>query len=274
MEKISTVAVFVLLAIVGWAQADSPSASGSPGSNDREVGHSVSLQGVIHFEERHTVVPLSFCESPGHCYESKTYWSILVESNTEKFEVDQQFDEGQDTQPQSVTIDGKSVQPGSVVKLEATIEYASQNYFIVGNVRDVNETTALAEPSLPNWTCRGTYDRQIQIQADVWYVPAQNTTQTNRYGMRVVGIEEAPVGRTYYPLASLLNGQAEISREAMVTVYEGQTADANLQLSVDQSTATNQVPAKLKFSLARVPEQVGAKIPSSLDLDVSCSRSR
>jgi hypothetical protein len=163
--------------------------------------------------------------------------------------------------------------------LNATIEDGSNDYYFIDQVRDVNgngQDQNLAQPSLPNWTCRGSYNPNIQIQADVWSVSQSDIDAPNRYGMRVIGIEQAPSGeKSTYSVASLLDGSANITRDGMT--YEGQSHESingsAVRLAVAISQAVNSVPGELKVSVQK-NDLISGDMPASLDLVVSCNRSR
>src|ERR1700745_1167139 len=135
------------------------SAVGSAYAEGLEVGDSASVQGVVHFEKRFTFVPYDYCQGLRPCPQSQPYWSAVIQSPTAKFEIDQVYNEGQPRAPESLNIAGHVVRPGAVLRLQATIEYASPDYYIVGNVHDVNLVMSYVNNidiySFPNWSCRG-----------------------------------------------------------------------------------------------------------------------
>jgi hypothetical protein len=278
MRKIFTTLVFMGVAWMGWAHADTSNIDLDPGL---KVGQAANLQGSVRFEKRHTVIPLGgFCETMTTCPQSKTYWSVVLFSNADQFEIDQRFDEGSLREPESVQLGGQTIRPGSIVKLSATVEYASEGYYIVGDIRNVSPVmdyqADAANPSLmslPNWSCRGNLDRETEIQVSVWYTGMQGSPTVNRYGLRLLGAEESSGGRHTYSLAQMNNVQAHNDRDALV--YEGQDINSSVSLNVAQGAGApdHDVAAKLNFSLAKLPADA-TKIPAQTQLDVVCNRIR
>jgi hypothetical protein len=272
MRRFSTLVLFVVMALVGWSQAD---ASGAPSDQGLEVGQTASIQGVARLEERHTIIPF-ICEPQAvdSCIQSKAYWSLVIYAANAHFEIDQRFAEGMDNAPESVELAGTTVTPGLTVKLEATVEYtgdvSGQNYYFVDQVRDVNIVTSedSAEFSLPNWSCRGNVDANTELQANVWF----GGGQTDGYDLRLMGAVEGNLGRNTYALAAFSNAQGAADQTAFI--YRGASSNASADLTVDDSANSNHdVPGKLKYSLGLMPESYG-RIPPQLELNVLCDKTR
>ncbi len=270
MRKILLMWVIALMSVVGMA--------GVAQADGYEVGDAASVQGLVHFEKRYTFVPYGYCQGLAKCPQSQPYWSAVIATPTAKFEIDQVFYEGQTRAPDSVQLNGRAVKTGTILKVDATVEYASSDYYIIGSVRDVNVVMEYVDNidiySFPNWSCRGQLDRTTEIQVAVWFSGISGDSVTNRYGMRLIGSEETAEGRRTYSLATLNNVQATSDRENVT--YQGNDVNSTVQLVVG-GAGTNpnrdNLVSKLSFSLAQMPTD-STKIPASTQLDVVCNRIR
>lgn len=274
MNKASLGAVWAVSALV----LASVAGIGAAQADGHQVGDSVTVNGVAHFEKRYTFVPNDICQGLKQCPQSQPYWALVLQGETAKYEIDQVFDEGESRQPESVHLDGKLVRDGSQIKVDANVEYSASDYYILGDVRNVNLIMWYEGDeevvSYSNWSCHGDLDRDTEIKVAVWYNGMNEGTPVTHYGLRLTALQEAAAGPQSFNLATLNNVRAFADRDTVV--YQGSDTFSNVELVI-QDAAVNPVSdhlvADLKFQLARLPEGA-TKIPSSSQIQVYCSRIR
>jgi hypothetical protein len=107
------------------------------------------IEGRVSFERRQTVIPMSICQFPESCPHSQTYWSLVVEADTGKFELDEPFAVGNEQAPAKVELSGLIVSEGARVVLEGKVESVCDDFGIISEIKSlaVISDTSLALPS-------------------------------------------------------------------------------------------------------------------------------
>ena len=181
-------AVLGLVALIGLGVGFT-----SARADDHQVGDSVTVAGVAHFEKRYTFVPNDICMGLRQCPQSKPYWALVLQGETAKYEIDQVFDEGDNRAPESVHLDGKLVRDGSQVKVDANVEYSAPDYYILGDIHNVTLIMWYEGDeevvSYSNWSCHGDLDRDTEIKVAVWYNGINEGTPVTHYSLRLSAIQ-------------------------------------------------------------------------------------
>lgn len=240
------------------------------------VGDEAAVQGLVRFEKRHTVVPLSICQSWDRCPHSRPYWVVVLTSSDSQYEIDRPFSVGEENPPQILRMNGVDMKPGNVVRLNATVEYASADYYILGSIRDVGAVLTFGDDlsstiSLKNWNCSGTLDGKAEIGVTV----SQAITPEDRgniYRMLLTDTEQTEEGPRVYHLATL--NDAVGRRDGDKLVYEGRDNYNSIQLTLSAAEGSDRdVPSKIKFSITKAVEE-NPGFPSNSEVDVVCNTIR
>jgi len=98
------------------------------------VPEALVVKGKAVFEKRHTLVPMSVCESD-NCPRSQPYWVLVVSQGETKYELDQLFATGSTIPPEFVEVAGVVIRSGSRVVFDAQIEKISPRYALIVEVQ-------------------------------------------------------------------------------------------------------------------------------------------
>ena len=105
------------------------------------------VKGKATFERRATIVPLDdgsqgqnglmMCEST-FCSKSEPYWVLIVTQDKVKYELEEMFNLGSETPPESVLVSGSIIRPGTRITLEGRIQLVTPGYATIRDIRRID----------------------------------------------------------------------------------------------------------------------------------------
>ena len=105
------------------------------------------VKGKVTFERRATIVPLDdgsqgqnglmMCENT-FCSKSEPYWVVIVTQDKVKYEVEEMFNLGSETPPESVLVSGSIIRPGTRITLEGRIQLVTPGYATIRDIRRID----------------------------------------------------------------------------------------------------------------------------------------
>lgn len=238
-----------------------------------------TVEGSVHFERRSTVVPFAVCESR-ECPKSQTYWSMVINSQGLKYELDEIFALGKEKAPESIEVSGLVIRPGSRVAVQGTVSYINNNYGIVSNVKTIavimdtrragkgliREQDTETSRSIQGWTCFGK-DKASgrRVYSQVWH--EYDLGGAGSYHLQVV------VGNDLDStlLASISGLQPMLVRNKVS--FRGMTKTLIAELVIDETDKVLlDFPAEIR--LKQVVQESGARMPIEATVPMTCSRTR
>lgn len=210
----------------------------------------VTVQGKVSFERRATVVPLTVCDNGRPCYESKPYWSMLIASETGKFELDQAFALGSHNEPDAVEMAGVTIRPGFQVEVEGRVERITRDYAIVSEVKNINVlekgpsevvsevSTFIAAPDVlspanSGWDCRSSELEYGRLRVHVRYEAGLHADESAE-GFTIRVLEKSQDGLRFREVASIKS--IEMRKTANGLRYVGGNPRASADLTIQHSS--------------------------------------
>jgi hypothetical protein len=231
----------------------------APVVNAAEAVRTVS--GIVQFEKRRTLTP-QICTNEG-CVKPQPYWAVVLADAGARYELDQAFDIGRDSRPDSVDLDNVELRPGLEVAVEGQVDVLNREYSIVSDVRNV-EIIRLIDSTLEGapffgWTCRS------QGEALPMYVDVEQVSRSGGYAMRVLA-ETDDSSRIPHTVASF--NQVTFRLEDAALHFHGAASDSSAELSIDQSSG--RLDALNSVLELRAPREY----PSGKTVQLVCDRTR
>ena len=145
---------WIFSVVTGFVLASSLSSSGfarSTSFEDDAVVQDVStigkVKGKVSFERRATIVPLGdvqggqesqmMCEN-AICAKSEPYWVLVILQDKVKYELQEMFNLGSESPPESVLVSGAIIRPGTQITLEGRIQLIAPGYATIRDIRRID----------------------------------------------------------------------------------------------------------------------------------------
>lgn len=208
-----------------------------------EVGERVMIGGTIKFEQRHTLVPMQYCETGG-CAQSQEYWALVVHGREMRYELNSMFAVGSSTAPSFVEVNGLKIHSNSEVQMDAKLDAFEQDFAVISDIRDVN---TVDDSGVKDWKCEGRSGSDL-ISVEVWY--AGQSEGKRQYDLRAIatrGAEDTLV----YPIA-LMQGLREKMNEGAFE-YSGNGTSAAVRLDISKQDFSGEIHFFRLATQYRVP---------------------
>ncbi|MGZ3696811.1 MAG: hypothetical protein ACXWPM_12640 [Bdellovibrionota bacterium] len=216
----------------------------SQAARSEEMGTHGQVLGRARFEKRTSLVPYSVCHYR-NCESSHVYWSLVLENEVMRYELSEPFAIGNETAPEAVNLNQVVVRPGSILRIDGTIEEVGRGFAILSEVSEVRlvmdvDILAAEHPMNPGWSCQGYDGDGSPVYVQVWY---QCDRAGASYRVRVL-TDQRGVLR---PVAYVTNAQEVLNHGAVM--YTGSHLSTQLELSIVENDATlRDLPSVLKIT--------------------------
>jgi hypothetical protein len=231
MKGIATVArfwTFGLLISFGWMLSAGSSARTAV-ADERPLGLS-TVSGVARFMKHRTFAPgICWIET---CAKPRVYWSLLVEGDGGRFELDKIFDEGHESEPASIEVGGVTIKAGMHLSITGRVETLSRDYSVITDLQNIRVDETASKPSETQegapffgWTCASTHEHRPM------YVDVEQVSRGATYAMRVMAMPN-PSSTDLQTLAAFERVALNMS-DATID-FEGNTPQLKAVLTIDQ----------------------------------------
>jgi hypothetical protein len=269
----------------GWilglaAMAVGGTAFGAGASWSDSAEELLTVSGTSSFVRRSTLIP-QYC--PGEpaqntgangCLKSRPYWALAIDARGMRYELDQVFAEGSESEPEAIEVGGVSVRSGVRISVTASVSRVSRGFAMLSDVREVVildrgalDAMAVSRGSpFYGWTCKSVGESQPV------YVDIFSTSREGGFAMTVqsIGLGESEP-RT---VASFEDVEFEMSGSLVRFIGSDRKLQVDLQIDSEEG-AIGERESLLKVT-TRAPSREGVGIDSPVESSVPlvCGRTR
>jgi hypothetical protein len=236
-------------------------ASGSV-ARAEDLGELRTVSGEATFIRHRTVTP-QYCTESG-CLKGKTYWALSVRSGGVRYELDQILSEGEDSEPDTVTVGGVVVHQGVHVSITARTSMVNRSFVLLSDLREI---VILDRGVLPmpfvGWTC------QSVGEAQPVYVDVYQASRDGDYSMRVQSVslgEDNPRTVASFDAVNVAIGQSDVR-------FVGADKRVQMDLTIDARGGEASEKDSLLKVVARAPSY-GTSFPVESSVKLLCGRTR
>jgi hypothetical protein len=249
-------------------------------SSPAEMG---KITGEVAFVEHRSFVSMVLCDLTREaCVKPESYWSIVIKNDQTRYELNQAFEKGRTSRPESIEVGGVILHPGSRVSADVIYEPMDEAYSLITELKTIAllptdllegrlmENMENRDDSTPTfgWLCSSASgENDTQIRLDVLH-----TREDNSNRLRVFA--KAPESREFEAVAKIDHVAGEIRGDQVI--YRGAQGADRLEVVIQTQparlTPNIAVPAVLNFTKRYSSET--AVIPLDTTVQLKCDQTR